>query len=85
VALAFLANLEAWGANCARMGEALRDRFDVTFFEFFAETPPDFERDALAVLAQGLAAGESPEQAIRAAKRLQACELLYWDTFAELG
>lgn len=85
VALAFLANLEAWGANCKRMADALRDRYDVAFFEFFAETPPDFEESSVAVIEQGLEAGESPEQAIRAAKRLQACELLYWDTFAELA
>ena len=85
VALAFLANLEAWGANCARMGDALRDRFDVAFFEFFAQPPPGFEEHALAVIAQGFEAGDAPEQAIRAAKRLQACELLYWDTFAQLA
>ena len=84
VALAFLANLEAWGASCARMAGALDGRFDVAFFEFFAQTPPGFEQSALAVIAQGLDAGEPREQAIRAARRLQACELLYWDTFAEL-
>jgi thiaminase len=81
VALAFLANLEAWGGNCARMATALRNRVDVSFFEFFEETPAGFEDHALAVIGQGLDAGESPEHAIRAAKRLQAYELLYWDSF----
>jgi thiaminase len=85
VALAFLANLAAWGANCARLAAVLRDRFDVAFLEFFAQPPPTFEEDALAVIAQGLDAGEPPERAIRAAKRLQAYELLYWDTFAQLA
>jgi len=84
VALAFLANLEAWGANCGRMAEALRSRVDVSFFEFFAQTPPGFEENALAVVEQGPDAGESPEQALRAAKRLQAYELLYWDAIADL-
>lgn len=78
-ALGFLANLPAWGANCARMANALRDRADVSFFEFFAEPSPDFEQRALTVIEQGLAAGERPEQALEAAGRLQAYELMYWD------
>lgn len=84
VALAFLANLAAWGANCGRLAQALRGRVDVSFFEFFAKPPPDFEESALAVVEQGLVAGESPGEALRAAKRLQAYELLYWDTIAGL-
>ena len=84
VALAFLANLEAWGANCDRMADGLRGRVDVSFFEFFAQTPPGFEEGALSVIGEGLSAGESPEQAVRAAKRLQAYEFLYWDALAEL-
>ena len=32
VALAFLANLAAWGDNCARMAGALRGRHDTAFF-----------------------------------------------------
>lgn len=83
VALAFLANLAAWGENCGRIAEALRDRYDVSFFDFFATPPPDFEERALAVIEAGLAAGDAPERARRAARFLQAYELLYWDTLAD--
>jgi hypothetical protein len=85
VALAFLANLAAWGANCARTATALRERYGLdergtAFFEFFATTPPDFEDHALAVVQAGLAEGEDPLRARRAARLLQAYELQYWDT-----
>jgi hypothetical protein len=83
VALAFLANLAAWGDNCARMARALRGRHDTAFFDFFAEPAPDFEDRALAVADEGLAAGDSPERARRAARFLQAYELLFWDTLAD--
>jgi hypothetical protein len=88
VALAFVANLEAWGANCARVGAALRERFDATdaavaFFEFFAAPPPDLEERALTVVEQGLAAGESATRARRATRLLQAYELAFWDAIAE--
>jgi thiaminase len=80
VALAFLANLAAWGESCARIARVLRGRYDVSFFEFFASSPPDFEERALAVLEQGLAAGERSDKARGAARLLQAYELMYWDT-----
>jgi thiaminase len=82
VALAFLVNLAAWGDNCARMAEALRGRYETAFFDFFAHPAPAFEDRALAVAEQGLAEGESPERARRAARFLQAYELLFWDTLA---
>jgi hypothetical protein len=83
IALAFLANLSTWGANCARIARALRGRYDVSFFDFFAPSPPSaskFEEQALAVLEQGLAAGECVDEARRAARLLQAYELMFWDT-----
>lgn len=83
VALAFLVNLDAWGEACRRMADALDARYDVSFFEFFAHPPADFAERALAVAEQGLAAGERPEHARRAARLLQAYELLYWDTLAD--
>lgn len=81
VALAFLANLESWSSSCARMRDALRPRYGeaaVAFFDFFTQTPPDFEQRALALVASG-----EPEAARRAARLLQAYELLYWDTLAD--
>ena len=86
--LALLANLAAWGANCGRVAAALRARYeldddDVAFFTFFAEPPPDSEQRLLAVLDDGLGSGDSPVRARRAARLLQAYELLFWDTLAE--
>jgi hypothetical protein len=81
VALAFLANLEVWGRSCARMRDALRPVYGedaVAFFEFFAQAPPGFEARALALVATG-----EPALARRAARLLQAYELLYWDTLAD--
>ena len=87
VVLAFLANLTAWGANCGRVAAALRDRYRaeeeaVAFFDFFATPPARFEQRALAVVDEGLRAGDSPHRARRAARLLQAYELLFWDTLA---
>jgi thiaminase len=81
VALAFLANLESWGRNCARMRDALRPRYGtdaVAFFDFFAAPPAGFEQRALALIVTG-----DQASARRAARLLQAYELLYWDTLAD--
>jgi len=88
VVLAFLANLAAWGENCGQVAAALRESYgagnDVTaFFDFFANPPEDFETRALAVLEEGLAAGDSPVLARRATRLLQAYELSFWDALAE--
>jgi thiaminase len=90
VALAFLANLAAWGANCGRVADALRRRhgFDepaVAFFTFFASPPPGFEQRALTVIDAGLAAGDDPAHARRATRLLQAYELRFWDGIAAMG
>lgn len=87
VALAFLANLAAWGENCAQVAAALRDSYGAgddaaAFFDFFAHPPADFESRALAVLDEGLVAGDSPVLARRATRLLQACELSFWDALA---
>jgi thiaminase len=88
VALAFLANLSAWGENCRNVAAALRVSYGagdstVAFFDFFASPPEDFEARALAVLDEGLAAGDSPVLARRATRLLQAYELSFWDALAE--
>jgi hypothetical protein len=83
VALAFLANLAAWGESCRRLGALLKDRCDISFFEFFTEAAPGFEELALTVADLGLAAGDSPSRALRSARLLQAYELLFWDTLAD--
>jgi hypothetical protein len=81
VALAFLANLASWGRSSARMGDALRPLYGadrVAFFDFFAEPPAGFEERALALITTG---GRASGR--RAARLLQAYELLYWDTLAD--
>ncbi len=88
VALAFLANLEAWGSFCARTAAGLREHYGlddraVAFFDFFATPPPGFEDQACAVVQAGLDAGDDPQRARRAARLLQAYELLFWNTLAE--
>jgi hypothetical protein len=63
------------------MRDALRPRFGteaVAFFDFFAEPPAGFAHEALALVATGEAVS-----ARRAARLLQAYELLYWDTLAD--
>jgi hypothetical protein len=79
----FWANLAAWGENCRRLADLLRDRCDTSFFELFGEPAPGFEEMALAVADQGLAAGDSPASVRRAARLLQAYELLFWDALAD--
>jgi thiaminase len=88
VALAFLANLAAWGENCGRVAGALRSAYGAgeeaaAFFDFFASPPPGFEDRALAVIDAGLAAGESAAAALDATRLLQAYELSFWDAMAE--
>jgi thiaminase len=88
LALALLANLAAWGANCGHMARALCERYAlddqaVAFFDFFARPSAEFEQRSLAVLDAGLRAGDSPSRALRAARLLQAYELLFWDAVAE--
>jgi len=85
VAVAFLANLVVWGANCGRAAAALRSEYGadataVAFFEFFATPAPGFEERALAVIEAGLRAGDSPARPRTAARLLQAYELMFWDT-----
>jgi hypothetical protein len=88
VALAMLANLEEWGGYCARTATALRARYGfdeeaVGFFSFFAESPPGFEEQALAVISAGLASGDDPADASRAARLLHAYEDAFWNALVE--
>ncbi|HLK78346.1 MAG TPA: hypothetical protein VKU77_32445 [Streptosporangiaceae bacterium] len=85
VALAMLANLEEWGGYCGRVAEALVTRYDLSeraagFFRFFATPAPGFTEQATSVVAAGLAAGEDPQDAVRAALALHAYEIAFWDS-----
>lgn len=84
-AAAFLVNLPAWGSNCGRMSSALKARYDFTadgaaFLDLFAAPAPEFEADSLRVIQDGLDRGLDPQNMRRAARLIQAYELMYWDT-----
>ena len=85
IAAAYLVNFPAWGLNCGRLSRILKERFglgekEVAFFDLFASLPATFEAGALSVIQQGLDRGIEPNLIQRAARLLQAYELMYWDT-----
>ena len=85
IAAAYLVNFPAWGQNCGRLSRILKERFgleekEVVFFDLFASTPATFEENALSIIQQGLDRGTEPRLIQRAARLLQAYELMYWDT-----
>ncbi len=85
IAAAYLVNFPAWGQNCGRLSRILTERFglsekEVAFFELFASPPATFEANALSIIQQGLDGGTEPRLIKRAARLLQAYELMYWDT-----
>jgi len=85
IAAAYLVNFPAWGENCGRLSRILKERFglgenEVAFFDLFASPPATFEANALNVIQHGLDSGTEPRLIQRAARLLQAYELMYWDT-----
>lgn len=85
IAGAFLVNLEAWGTCCARMAAALPANYQISregcaFFRHFAGPATELEQASLAVIETGLAHGADPVGIARAARLLQAYELLFWDS-----
>ncbi len=90
IAAAYLVNFPAWGQNCGRLSRILKERFgleekEVVFFDLFASTPATFEENALSIIQQGLDRGTEPRLIQRAARLLQAYELMYWDTLYRTG
>jgi pyrroloquinoline quinone (PQQ) biosynthesis protein C len=88
VAAAYLVNFPAWGESCGRMSRILKESYgfgdpDVAFFELFAAPAPEFEQGALAVIGRRLERGDDPRPIRRAARLLQAYELMYWDALYE--
>lgn len=85
VAGAFLVNLDAWGSCCARMAQALPSTYgiaeaDCAFFAHFAGPTSELERTSFEVIDAGLVQGVEAARIARAARLLQAYELLYWDS-----
>jgi thiaminase len=88
IAAAYLVNFPAWGQNCGRLSRILKERFglgekEVAFFDLFASPPATFEANALSVIQSGLDRDTEPRLIQRAARLLQAYELMYWDTLYE--
>jgi len=87
--VALAANFAAWGGYCAMMAEALRLNYDFddaacAFFDFFAAPAPQAEADARTVIQEALDAGHDPAEGFGYGRRLQAYEILFWDTLADL-
>lgn len=87
VVLALVANFAAWGACCAVMATALRERYGFSdeacgFFDFFATPAPELEEQALAAVAAAAAAGEPLADARTYGRLLQSYESLFWTTLA---
>jgi thiaminase len=88
MALALLANVDESGDTYARVAAALRSRYGLSeeavgHFLFFAESPPELLALATEVAAAGIAAGESPDEAVRTARIVAALETAFWDDLAD--
>ena len=85
MATALAVNFPAWGANCGRVGAALREKYGLTeeataFFDLFSgPTPSEFEEEVRRVVDDGLHHGVGEAQLRRAARLLQSYELMFWD------
>ena len=85
MATALAVNFPAWGANCGRVGAALREKYGLTeeataFFDLFSgPTPSEFEEEVRRVVDDGLHHGVGEAQLKRAARLLQSYELMFWD------
>jgi thiaminase len=85
IAGAFLVNLDAWGSCCARMADALPGNYEISqedcaFFAHFAGPATELEQISLEVIDAELAQGADPAGIRRAARLLQAYELLFWES-----
>ncbi|MEO1092740.1 MAG: hypothetical protein AAFX81_19120 [Pseudomonadota bacterium] len=87
IACGLALNLAAWGANCQRVGTALRASYgfgeaDTAFLDGFAGLP-SFRDPALDIVEDDLARGTPPEDIVRAVRLIQAYELMFWDAMAD--
>lgn len=80
-AIALVVNLPVWGSNCSRLAKALRGRYgikDVGFLEFFSAPAEWLEEEAVRVMEPYIASRRASME--RAAKLIQAYELMFWDS-----
>jgi pyrroloquinoline quinone (PQQ) biosynthesis protein C len=88
IAAAYLVNFAVFGENTGRMARALRQRYGLSaqataFFDFFVTSTPEFEPQALAIIAAGLEGCAEERQIRRATRLLQAYEKDFWYTVGE--
>lgn len=79
-AVALVANLPVWGSNCGRLSKALRERYQInetSFLDLFSAPTEGMEADALQIVDCYLP--EEEKLARRAARFIQAYELMFWD------
>jgi hypothetical protein len=87
-AASFLVNFAVFGENMGRIRDALLSVYgfeadEIEFFTFFAEPIPNFEDDAIEVIAAGLIGGACPVDVRRSARLLQAYELDFWQAASD--
>jgi thiaminase len=85
IPLALLVNVEESGGYYTRVADALVGQYDlpekaVAHFRYFADTPEELLTQAAHVVTDGLSAGDSHGEAIRAARMVNAYEATFWNT-----
>jgi len=86
IAAGFAVNFPTWGRMCGRIRDALllppysMSEDDVAFFTFFADPIPRYDESATAVVAEGMANGETVESIRSSVELLQGYERMFWDT-----
>lgn len=88
MALALLANVDESGGTYSRVAAALQSQYGLSsaavgHFLFFADTPEEMLVAARGVVDAGLAAGESADEAVWAARTVGVLEGLFWDALAD--
>lgn len=87
VVIALTANFASWGACCAVIARALRERYGLRdeacgFFDLFAEPAPELDRQALAAVRAGLDRRRVTAAHLRHGRLVQSYEEMFWATLA---
>lgn len=83
-AMALIVNLPVWGSNCGKLSKALRERYDIDetgFLDIFTSPMEEAEKKALQVMEEYLPVRR--EHMKRAARLIQAYELMFWNGIYE--
>lgn len=86
IACARALNLAAWGHNCGMMSRGLRAHYglepaDTEFLDGFSRLP-SLEESAAEIVDHDLGQGVEARLILRAARMMQAYELMFWDALA---